>query len=53
MLGAIADRLPFPAEVLRDAVLERFVRRKPQFVDMNREAFELGRRAVAVAAEAV
>lgn len=53
MLGAIADRLPFPAEVLRDAVLERFVRRKPQFVDMNRAAFELGRRAVAVAAEAV
>lgn len=53
MLGAIADRLPFPAEVLRDAVLARFARRKPQLVEMNREAFELGRRAVAVAAEAV
>lgn len=51
MLGAIADRLPFPATVLRDAVLERFVRRKPQLVEMNREAFELGRRAVAAMGE--
>lgn len=47
MLGAIADRLPFPAEVLREAVLGRFMRRKPQLVELNREAFELGRRAVA------
>lgn len=47
MLGAMADRLPFPAEVLRDAVLARFASRKPQLVELNREAFELGRRAVA------
>ncbi len=47
MLGAMADRLPFPAEVLREAVLARFASRKPQLVDVNRQAFELGRRAVA------
>ena len=46
MLGACADRLPFPAEVLRDAVLARFGTRKPQLVEANRGAFEAGRRAV-------
>lgn len=46
MLGAMADRLPFPAEVLREAVLARFASRRPQLVELNREAFELGRRAV-------
>jgi indolepyruvate ferredoxin oxidoreductase beta subunit len=52
MLGAMADRLPFPAEVLLDAVLARFRSRKPKLVDVNREAFELGRRAVAETANA-
>lgn len=52
MLGAMADRLPFPAEVLLDAVLARFRSRKPTLVDVNREAFELGRRAVAGTANA-
>ncbi|AYH43122.1 indolepyruvate oxidoreductase subunit beta [Azoarcus sp. DN11] len=52
MLGACADRLPFPAEVLRDAVLARFGARKPQLVEANREAFEAGRRAVAGEAKA-
>ena len=47
MLGAIADRLPFPADVLLSAVLARFGARKPQLVEVNREAFERGRRAVA------
>jgi len=47
MLGACSDRLQFPAEVLRDAVLARFGTRKPKLVDANREAFEAGRRAVA------
>lgn len=47
MLGACSDRLPFPAEVLRDAVLARFGTRKPQLVEANREAFEAGRQAVA------
>lgn len=46
MLGAMADRLPFPAEVLLDAVLARFATRKPKLVEINREAFETGRRAV-------
>lgn len=49
MLGAIADRLPFPADVLLNAVLARFGVRKPQLVEVNREAFERGRRAVAAA----
>lgn len=52
MLGAMADRLPFPAEVLLEAVLARFRSRKPKLVDVNREAFELGRRAVAGTAHA-
>ncbi|MBI1906410.1 MAG: indolepyruvate oxidoreductase subunit beta [Rhodocyclales bacterium] len=47
MLGAMADRLPFPAEVLLEAVLARFRSRKPALVEVNREAFELGRAAVA------
>ncbi len=50
MLGASADRLPFPAEVLRDAVLARFSARKPHLAEINREAFEAGRQAVAAAA---
>lgn len=49
MLGAIADHLPFPADVLLDAVLARFARKKPQMVDINRQAFERGRAAVALA----
>ncbi|ATE60570.1 indolepyruvate oxidoreductase subunit beta [Thauera sinica] len=46
MLGAMADRLPFPAGVLLAAVLARFGARKPQLVDSNRRAFERGRQAV-------
>ncbi|MEK7736180.1 MAG: indolepyruvate oxidoreductase subunit beta [Pseudomonadota bacterium] len=45
MLGAIAGHLPFPAEVLRDAVLRRFQARKPHMVELNRRAFEAGRAA--------
>ncbi len=48
MLGAMADRLPFPADVLLSAVLARFSARKPQLVDINRQAFERGRQAVAL-----
>lgn len=47
MLGACADRLPFPAEVLRDAVLARFGSRKPHLLEANRAAFAAGRQAVA------
>ncbi len=50
MLGAIADHLPFPAEVLFECVVRRFQKRKPQFVDLNRRAFEDGRAADHLAA---
>src|SRR5690606_3465364 len=52
MLGAMSDRLPFPADVLRKAVLDRFGTRKPELLELNREAFELGRAAVAQPAPA-
>ncbi len=45
MLGAMADHLPFPAEVLLDAILKRFRARKPHMVDINQKAFEAGRAA--------
>ena len=45
MLGAIADHLPFPAEVLERCVLQRFALKKPEIVDMNRRAFAAGRAA--------
>jgi indolepyruvate ferredoxin oxidoreductase beta subunit len=47
MLGAIADYLPFSAEVLREAILQRFGRKKPELLELNRRAFESGRAAVA------
>jgi len=50
MLGALGDHLPFPAEVLLDAIVKRFAARKPQFVELNRKAFEAGRAADAAAA---
>jgi indolepyruvate ferredoxin oxidoreductase, beta subunit len=45
MLGAMADHLPFPPQVLLDAVLKRFNQRKPHMVEANRKAFEAGRDA--------
>ncbi|MDX9996015.1 MAG: indolepyruvate oxidoreductase subunit beta [Rhodocyclaceae bacterium] len=51
MLGAMADHLPFPAEVLLDAILKRFSARKPHMVEVNRKAFEAGRAAAKAAAE--
>ena len=53
MLGAMADHLPFPAEVLLEAVLKRFGARKPHMLEVNRKAFEAGRAAASAAAEAV
>ena len=50
MLGAIADHLPFSAEVLRESILGRFRLRKPAMVELNGRAFEGGRAAVAAAA---
>ena len=53
MLGAIADHLPFPAEVLRECVLQRFARKGEKMVDLNRRAFEAGRAAVEAAEAAL
>ena len=47
MLGAMADHLPLPADVLEAAVLDRFAQRKPHLLELNREAFARGRRAAA------
>jgi indolepyruvate ferredoxin oxidoreductase beta subunit len=51
MLGAIAGHLPFPADVLLTAILQRFAAKKPHMVEINRRAFELGRHADAEAAQ--
>jgi indolepyruvate ferredoxin oxidoreductase beta subunit len=45
MLGAIADQLPFSAEVLRDCIVKRFARKGEQVVELNRKAFAAGRAA--------
>lgn len=45
MLGAIADYLPFPAEVLKECIVEGFRARKPGLVEINERAFEAGRAA--------
>jgi indolepyruvate ferredoxin oxidoreductase beta subunit len=47
MLGAIADYLPFPAEVLLESILGRFKARKPEMVELNRRAFTAGRDTIA------
>ena len=49
MLGAMADHLPFSAEVLLESILKRFRARKPQMVEANKRAFEAGRAADAAA----
>lgn len=51
MLGAIADLLPFSADVLEECILERFRVNKPQWVEINRQAFAAGRQAGKVAAQ--
>ncbi len=43
MLGAIADLLPFPSEVLEARIVERFRARKPHLVEANKRAFAAGR----------
>ena len=52
MLGAIADHLPFPAEILEQCVLKRFARKGEEIVEKNRRAFAAGRAASAQAASA-
>ncbi len=51
MLGAASGHLPFPAEVLLEAIVKRFMARKPQLVELNRKAFAAGRAADARAAD--
>jgi indolepyruvate ferredoxin oxidoreductase beta subunit len=46
MLGASARYLPFPAEILKDAILTRFKSRKPQLVEINEQAFLAGQELV-------
>lgn len=43
MLGAISDYLPFPAEVLKNEIVDRFRARKPKLVEINEKAFDAGR----------
>ena len=50
MLGAIADHLPFPAEVLERCILKRFARKKAEVIELNRQAFAAGRAAAEQAA---
>jgi indolepyruvate ferredoxin oxidoreductase beta subunit len=50
MLGAIAGFLPFPAETLKEVIVEGFRARKPALAELNARAFEAGRAAAATAA---
>jgi len=45
MLGAVSDCLPFPAEVVRNNIIQRFKQHKPKLVDINEKAFAMGRDA--------
>ncbi len=45
MLGAISDYLPFPADTLKDAILDRFRAKKPKLVEINEAAFDAGKAA--------
>jgi indolepyruvate ferredoxin oxidoreductase beta subunit len=47
MLGAIADHLPFSADVLLNCVIRRFERKGEAVVEKNRSAFAAGREAIA------
>ncbi len=50
MLGAVSDFLPFPPEVLKAQIVDRFRARKPEVVAVNERAFEAGRDAQQAAA---
>jgi indolepyruvate ferredoxin oxidoreductase beta subunit len=52
MLGAIADYLPFPAEILKGCILQRFAHKKAALVELNQRAFAAGRAATEAAAKA-
>lgn len=46
MMGAISSFLPFDADILKNAILERFRARKPKLVDLNAKAFEAGQASI-------
>lgn len=52
MLGAIADHLPFAAELVLETVVARFRAHKPDLVALNEQAFARGREAAARSADA-
>lgn len=45
MLGAVSEFLPFPAEVVRNNIIQRFKQHKPKLVAINEQAFAMGRAA--------
>ncbi len=45
MLGAISDYLPFPADVLKECIVEGFRAYKPKLAEINARAFDAGREA--------
>lgn len=45
MLGAISDYLPFPADVLKECIVEGFRAYKPKLAEINAQAFDAGREA--------
>jgi len=47
MIGAIADLLPFEDEVVKKIITDLFQRKGDRVVQMNLDAFELGKQAVA------
>ncbi len=49
MLGAIADHLPFAANVLLQCIEGRFARKGAELVELNRRAFAAGRAAAQAA----
>ena len=46
MLGAISGYLPFDADILKNAILDRFRKLKPKLVDINEKAFDAGKNSV-------
>ncbi|MBE9396700.1 indolepyruvate oxidoreductase subunit beta [Pontibacterium sp. N1Y112] len=45
MLGAISDRLPFPAGTIENSLTARFKNKGEALLALNHQAFELGRKA--------
>jgi indolepyruvate ferredoxin oxidoreductase beta subunit len=49
MIGAIADKLPFPADTLKECIVARFRAKKPALAELNAKAFDLGKAAAKTA----